>query len=155
MSEKILLGSLDTLALLLFLNSKMYISSGDIRKQFHEIEPGTIYQKIRKLSDQGFIEKRTLKMERAGDDQVEYKLTEKGAEFRNKLVNRGLTVLKGVIDSMVKKQFDDTEKPFIEDKKEQIKNFLMEFWGECTELVDKETLGEQQKVLGRLLKKYL
>lgn len=153
MSKKVLFGSLDTLAILLFLSPKKYITSGIIRRQFSSIEPGTIYKKLKKLEQQGIVEKKTKKGDYAGDDRTEFKLTEDGAKMRIKLVERGLEVLYDVINKIVKQK--TAEEPFIEDKEEQIENFLLEFSRECLSLVDKETLKEQQQVLKKLLYKLL
>ncbi|HDZ18482.1 hypothetical protein LCGC14_0748260 [marine sediment metagenome] len=155
MSKKVLFGALDTLEILLFLSSKKYISSGVIRKKFHMIKPGTIYQKLKKLMAQGFIVKKSKKMDRAGDDQMEYKLTEGGKKLKHSLVNRGLLVLKEAINSMMKYKSAVTKKPLMEDKTEQIEEFLIEFSEESAEMVDNETLKEQQKILERLLNKLL
>ena len=155
MSKKVLFGVLDTLEILLFLSSKKYISSGAIRKKFHLIKPGTIYQKLKKLIAQGFIVKKSKKMIRAGDETMEYKLTEEGIRFRSSLVNRGLVVLQEAINSMIKDNFVVTKKHLMEDKNEQIEAFLIEFSEECAEVVDNETLNEQQKILQRLLNKLL
>ncbi|KKM64413.1 hypothetical protein LCGC14_1501610 [marine sediment metagenome] len=155
MSKKVLFGVLDTLEILLFLSSKKYISSGAIRKKFHLIKPGTIYQKLKKLIAQGFIVKKSKKMIRAGDETMEYKLTEEGIRLRGSLVNRGLTVLQEVINSMMKNNSAVIQKPLMEDKNEQIEEFLIEFSEECAEMVDNETLKELQKTLERLLNKLL
>ena len=87
------------------------------------------------------------------DDQIEYKLTEKGIFFRNTLVNRGLIVLQESINSIVKQKTVSVKKTLLEDKNELIKDFLMEFSEEVSETVNNETLIEQQKILERLLKK--
>ncbi|KKN43223.1 hypothetical protein LCGC14_0705360 [marine sediment metagenome] len=155
MSKKVLFGALDTLEILLFLSSKKYRSSGVIRKKFQVIKPGTIYQKLKKLMAQGFVVKKSKKMERAGDDQMEYKLTEEGKKLKNSLVNRGLVVLKEAINSMMKNNSVDTKKPFMEDKNEQIEEFLIEFSEDSAEMVDSGTLKEQQEILKRLLDRLL
>lgn len=153
MSKKVLFGSLDTLAILLFLSPKKYITSGIIRKQFNTIEPGTIYKKLKKLGQQGIIEKKTKKGNFAGDDRTEFKLTEDGAKMRVKLVERGLEVMYDVVNKLVKQK--TTRESPVEDKKEQIKNFLMKFAGECIGMVDNEILKEQQEILKNLLNKLL
>jgi len=117
MSKKVLFGSLDTLAILLFLSSKKYITSGIIRREFNSIEPGTIYKKFKKLEQQGIIEKKTKKGNFAGDDLAEFKLTEDGAEMRGKLVERGLEVMYDVVDRIVKQKTTVREESVIEDKK--------------------------------------
>ncbi len=155
MSRKVLFGALDTLEILLFLSSKKYISSGIIRKKFHLIKPGTIYQKLKKLMAQGFIVNKSKKMTRAGDDRMEYKLTEEGKKLKNSLVNRGLVVLKEAINSIIVHKTSFAEEIPVEDKNEQIEEFLIEFSEESTEMVDNETLKEQQKILERLLNKLL
>ena len=94
-------------------------------------------------------------MDRAGDDQMEYKLTDGGKKLKDSLVNRGLMVLKEAINSMMKYNSVDTKKHLMEDKIEQIEVFLIEFSEESAEMVDNETLKEQQKILERLLNKLL
>lgn len=155
MSKKILFGSLDTIALLLSLSSEKFISSGIIHNKFHTVDSGTIYQKLKKLIEQGFIEEKTKKMARAGDDQMEYRLTDEGLKFRNMPVNRGLVVLNNAINTIVKQKTNIIEKTLVEDKEEKVKDFLMEFSEDCAEMVNRETLIEQQKILEKLLRKFL
>jgi len=153
MSEKILFGALDTFELLLFLSPIKHITSGIIRKNFPQIPPETIRHKLEKLAQQGFIEKKTKKGERAGDDRTEFKLTSTGANLRIRLLERGIEVLYDVLNQIVKQK---TSKEFpMADKEEKIKTFLMEFSKESKKVVGQQTLKEQMGLLERLLRKVL
>lgn len=115
----------------------------------------TISKKLKKLEQQGIIEKKTKKGDFAGDDLTEFKLTEDGSKMRGKLVERGLEVMYDVINRIMKRKTTVVDKSFKEVKEEQIQNLLLEFSEECMEMVDNETLKEQQKVLKKLLNKLL
>jgi len=153
MSEKILFGALDTLELLLFLSPKKHITSGIIRKNFQKIAPQTIRHKLKKLVQQGFIEKKTKKGDRAGDDRTEFKLTEIGDKLRIKLLERSIEVLYDVINRIVNRK--TTKDSPMEDKEEKIKTFLMEFSEESKKVVGQQTLKEQKDLLERLLRTVL
>ena len=153
MSERLLFGSFDTLEILLFLSPKKFISSGIIRKNFKVISPGTIRQKLYSLIQQGFVEKKTKKGDRAGDDRTEFKLTVLGDKLRLKLLERGIEVLYDVLDQIVKRT---TSKEFLmENKEEKVKAFLTEFSKESQRVVGQQTLKEQLGLLERLLRKVL
>ncbi len=154
MSKKVLFGAFDTLEMMLLLSPKKLVSSGIIRKKFHMIQPGTIYKKLEKLIEQGFIEKKAIKVTRAGDDQMEYKLTDEGLMFRSGLVNRGLVVLQEAINSMKQLKDTATQKLAMGDENEKITELIMEFSEECSGMVDNQTLQEQQRILQRLLQKF-
>ncbi len=64
-------------------------------------------------------------------------------------------VLQEVINSMMKHNSVATKKHLMEDKNEQIEEFLIKFSEESAEMVDNETLKELQKTLERLLNKLL
>jgi len=99
--------------------------------------------------------KKAIKVVRAGDDQMEYKLTDKGLAFRRGLVNRGLVVLKEVIESMKQQNDTTTQKFIMGDENEKITELIMEFSEECSGMVDNQTLQEQQRTLQRLLQRLL
>lgn len=153
MSEKILFGSLDTLELVLFLSPKKYITSSIIRKKFPKIFSETIRHKLKKLGQQGFVEKRTKKGEYAGDDRTEFKLTDTGTKLRLKLVERTIEVMYDVINRIVKKKTVVTE--IKEDKSRHIEDFIYAFSEECEAMLDNEKLKEQLGVLKKLLTKLL
>jgi len=153
MSEKILFGALDTFELLLFLSPIKHITSGIIRKNFKKIAPATIRHKLEKLVHQGFIEKKTKKGERAGDDRTEFKLTSTGANLRSRLLERGIDVLYDMLDQIVKQKI--SQGAFMVDKEEKITIFLNEFSKESKKVVGQQTLKEQQDLLERLLRKVL
>lgn len=86
MSIKVIKGSLDTIALLLFLSKDKYITSGLIRERFPEIKPGTLRKKLETLMKQNLVKKLVKKGDRAGDDRTEYILTTKGEKIRSELI---------------------------------------------------------------------
>jgi len=94
MSIKVIRGSLDTIALLLFLSPDTYITSSLIRERFREIKPGTLRKKLETLVRQEVVEKLKKTGDRAGDDRTEYKLTAKGEKIRAGLVAYALRILK-------------------------------------------------------------
>jgi len=94
MSIKVIKGSLDTIALLLFLSPDKYITSSLIRDRFKEIKPGTLRKKLETLISQGVVKKSKKRGDRAGDDRTEYKLTVKGKEIRAELVVYTSKILK-------------------------------------------------------------
>ena len=93
MSIKVIRGSLDTLALLLFLSPDKYITSSLIRERFKEIKPGTLRKKLETLVSQEVVEKLNKTGDRAGDDRTEYKLTTKGIKIRAELVDYSSRIL--------------------------------------------------------------
>lgn len=93
MSIKVIRGSLDTLALVLFLSPDTYITSSLIRERFKEIKPGTLRKKLETLVSQKVVEKLKKTGDRAGDDRTEYKLTVKGEKVRAELVTHALKIL--------------------------------------------------------------
>ena len=153
MSKETLFGLLDTIELLLFLSPDNYITSSTFRERFSHTLSGTIYNRLIILRNQGFVEVLKKKPIRAGDDTNEYRLTAEGVKFRNELIARSMKVLKREIEKVVKKKVTALEQPIIEDKEEQIKNFLLEISGECEGMINDETLMELQKLLKRLLSK--
>jgi len=94
MSIKVIRGSLDTLALLLFLSPDRYITSSLIRDRFKEIKPGTLRKKLETLVSQKVVEKLKKTGDRAGDDRTEYKLTAKEEKIRAELVDYASKILK-------------------------------------------------------------
>jgi len=93
MSIKVIRGSLDTLALLLFLSPDKYITSSLIRERFKEIKPGTLRKKLETLASQEVVEKLKKTGDRAGDDRTEYKLTAKGEKVRSELIDHASRIL--------------------------------------------------------------
>jgi len=93
MSIKVIRGSLDTIALLLFLSPDKYITSSLIRDRFKEIKPGTLRKKLETLISQEVVEKLKKTGDRAGDDRIEYKLTAKGEKVRTELADYASRVL--------------------------------------------------------------
>ncbi|MBA7668952.1 hypothetical protein ES703_77072 [subsurface metagenome] len=93
MSIKVIRGSLDTIALLLFLSPDKYITSSLIRERFKEIKPGTLRKKLETLVSQDVMEKLKKTGDRAGDDRTEYKLTTKGEKVRSELIDHASRVL--------------------------------------------------------------
>ncbi len=71
-------------------------------------------------------------------------LTDKGLAFRSGLVNRGLVVLKEVIESMKQQNDTTTQKLTKGDENEKITELIMEFSEECSGMIDNHTLQEQQ-----------
>jgi len=153
MSKKILFGALDTFELLLFLSPKKHITSGIIRKNFNKIAPETIRHKLNKLVQQGFIEKKTKKGDRAGDDRTEFKLIEMGERLRKDLLKRGIEVLYDVLNQIVEHKTSKTSP--MEEKEEKIQTFLIEFSKENKKVVGQQTLKDQQNLIERLLRKIL
>jgi len=94
MSIKVIRGSLDTIALLLFLSPDKYITSSLIRDRFKEIKPGTLRKKLETLVSQEVVEKLKKTGDRAGDDRTEYRLTAKGEKVRVELVAYASKVIK-------------------------------------------------------------
>lgn len=153
MSKKILFGTLNTIELLLFLSPEKFKTSKIIRNQFPNIGYDTMYKKLKTLLKQDFIEVLEKKGDFAGDDRTEYKLTQLGIQEKNDLINKMLILLKPYINQIVEKKTEAIEEPIKMDKEEQIQNFLMEFSGECEDIVESETLNQLQKILIRLLEK--
>jgi len=155
MSKKILFGILDTIEVFLYLSPDKFITSGLIRRNFPEIKYDTMYKKLRTLLKQGFVEVLEKSGEFAGDDRTAYKLTILGVEVRKGLIGRMRKLLEPYITKIVKEKIEAAERPIIEDKEEQISNFLIEFSGESEGLVDHEVLEQLQKILASLLNKTL
>ena len=153
MSKKRLFGSLETIELLFYLTPENFITSGIIRTHFNTVPYHTIYKRLTTLVEQGFIETMEKLGDFAGDDRMEYKVTELGMQFRKEITERMLKLLKPTINQIVQQKTEDIQRPILEDKEEQIKNFLLEFSGECEGMVNDETLMELQKMLKRLLSK--
>ncbi len=95
------------------------------------------------------------KLDRAGDDRQEYRLTKNGVEKREELVAVGLGVLKSRIQKIVEEErISDVGRSNEVGKKEIFRDFLMEFAEECTDMVEGEILKEQQEILAKLLNSY-
>jgi len=155
MSTAYIAGILNGLKLLLFLPVDHFITSSEIRRYFSEIKPGTLNAKLRKLKKEGLIEVRLKeKLERAGDDRQEYKLTKSGLANREELVAVGLRVL----ESRIKKisEIKDSSELNRKEKNVQeiIEEFLMDFAEECAGMVKDNILKDQQEILKRMLKSY-
>ncbi len=149
-------GIFEILKLFLFLSVDRFITSSEIRGHFSEIKSGTLNAKLRKLKKEGLIEVRLKeKLERAGDDRQEYKLTKSGVGKREELVTVGLRVLKNRIQKIVdSERTSDVGRPNKVAKNEMFRDFLMEFAEECTDIVEGEILKEQQEILVKLLNSY-
>ncbi len=104
MSIIVLKGSLETIALLLFLKHDKYITSSIIREKFKNTLSGTLYMRLKKLIDQKLLLKKTKKGEFAGDDRTEYKLTEKGLKVRKSLIDYNITILNPTINLLIKEK---------------------------------------------------
>ena len=149
------LGTFEIVKLLLFLPEDHFITSSEIRRYFSEIKPGTLNAKLRKLKKEGLIEVRLKeKLERAGDDRQEYKLTKSGIENREGLVVKGLDVLGSKIREIVESKTAIDIKHNGENVQEVIQEFLMDFAEECAGMVKEDILKEQQELLKRMLKSY-
>ena len=87
MSITVLKGSLETIALLIFLRHDNYITSRKIREKFKNTSSGTLYMRLKKLIYQGLLLKLIKKGDFAGDDRTEYKLSEKSLKVRESLID--------------------------------------------------------------------
>ena len=155
MSVKNLFGSLETIALLLYLSPNNFIESSQIRDQFNHILEGTLNAKLRKLEQQGMVKiQKKKQLKRAGDDKNRYRLTSMGKKVREELTSRNIDVLQNNIEQIVKQNKIKTEKTFKNKNKEQSKNLLTKFSKECSTLVGAELLQEQIKILEKLLKSH-
>ncbi len=153
MSKKRLFGSLATIELLFYLSSENFITSGIIRTQFNTVPYQTIYKRLTTLKNQGYVEEMEKSGDYAGDDRREYKVTESGLQFREEITENMVKLLQPAIDKMIQQKTKDLQTPILEDKEEQIKNFILEFSGECEGIINDETSVELQKILKRLLTK--
>ena len=155
MSKKRLYGSLATIELLFYLPSEHFITSGIIHTHFSTVPYQTIYKRLTTLKNQGYIEELEKHGDFGGDDRREYKVTELGVQFRKELTEKIVKLIRPTIDTMIQQRIKAVQKPILEDKEEQIQNFLLEFSGEYEGMVDNDTLQELQKILKRLLSKML
>ncbi len=154
MSIIVLKGSLETIALLLFLKHDKYITSSIIREKFKNTLSGTLYMRLKKLIDQKLLLKKTKKGEFAGDDRTEYKLTEKGLKVRKNLIDYNITILNPTINLLIKEKTLGMENTEVEDKNEKVQDFLIEFSEEISDMVNNESIIKLQKIIEKLLKKY-
>ena len=154
MSITVLKGSLETIALLLFLRHDKYITSSKIREKFKNTLSGTLYMRLKKLIDQGLLLKLTKKGEFAGDDRTEYKLSVKGLKVRESLIDYNITILNPIINLLIKEKTLDMENTEVEDKNEKVQDFMMEFSEEISDMVDNKSIIKFQKIIEKLLKKY-
>ncbi len=152
MSITVLKGSLETIALLIFLRHDNYITSRKIREKFKNTSSGTLYMRLKKLIYQGLLLKLSKKGDFAGDDRTEYKLSEKGLKVRESLIDYNITILNPIINLLIKeKTLGNTE---VEDKNEKVQDFLMEFSEEISDMVNNKSIIKFQKIIEKLLKKY-
>ncbi len=80
---------LDTLALLVALNSPDYVKVSDLSGLIKGRSPSYVYKMLKSLVNQELVLKRNVDVIRAGDPSTEYTLSEKGKnvlkEIREKL----------------------------------------------------------------------
>lgn len=157
MSKKILFGTLDTIELLIFLNSfgEKYTTSSKLREKFPDIKRHTLDMKLKKLKEQMLVEWLVKKPKTAGADKREYRLTKEGMKVCKDLIELNLKILEPVIHKMAQSGIKSREKPTITLNQDIIKNILMEFSEESTDLVAKDVLKEQVKLLRKSLEKLL
>ncbi len=155
MSITILKGSLETIALLLFLKHDEYITSSKIREKFKSTSSGTLYMRLKKLINQGLLLKKTKKGAFAGDDRTEYTLSEKGLKARKNLIDYNITILNPIINLLIKEKTLGMENTEVEDKNEKVQDFLIEFSEEISDIVNNKSIINLQKIIEKLLKKYL
>lgn len=150
-----MIGSLETIALLLFLKHDEYITSSKIREKFKSTSSGTLYMRLKKLINQGLLLKKTKKKGAfAGDDRTEYTLLEKGLKARKNLIDYNITILNPTINLLIKEKTLGMENTEVEDKNEKIQDFLIEFSEEISDMVNNESIIKFQKIIEKLLKKY-
>ena len=155
MSIKNLFGTFRTLELLLFLPDDQFVSSSEIRKKFLEIKSGTLNAKLRKLKEEGLVEVLVKeRLERAGDDKKEYKVSEDGKWIREELVLVGVQVLGSRIQEIVESKTASEVKGEKRGNQEIFNDFLMEFSEECAGMVEGDVLEEQHSLLKRMLDSY-
>jgi len=154
MSIKVLKGSLETIALLLFLKTDKFVTSGKIRQNFKNTFRGTLYMRLEKLIKQELVEKKTKTGDFAGDDRTEYKLTLKGKDVRNELLNYNLDFLSPIIDKTVNQKVSALKEPEMKDVENQVQDFLMEFSEESSDLLDNKTMVRLHEILEKLLNNY-
>ena len=155
MSKKRILGLLDTIRLLFYLSPEKFITSGIIRNHFNTVPYHTIYKRLTTLMKQGYIEGMEKSGDYAGDDRMEYKVTELGKKFLKEIIEKMVKLLQPTIAKMIQQKTDALQTPLLEDKEEQIQNFLLEFSGESEGMVNNKTLTELLKILKGLLSKML
>ncbi|MFW9971993.1 MAG: hypothetical protein ACFFDF_17520 [Candidatus Odinarchaeota archaeon] len=110
MSKNYISGIFDTFALLKFLPSNKFLSSGELRKKFADIKSGTLNAKLRKLHRDGLIDFREKVLERAGDDKREYKLNTNGIKARNDLVSKIIHILEPEINTLINQKIKEKGK---------------------------------------------
>jgi len=156
MSTAYIVGILNGLKLLLFLPVDHFITSSEIRSHFPEIHPTTMNAKLRKLKKDGLIEVQFKeKLDRAGDDRQEYRLTKNGVEKREELVAIALLVLENRVKKIVESKVEsEMGRPNEVDKNDLFRDFLMEFAEKSVDMVEGEVLKEQQEILAKLLNSY-
>ncbi len=152
MSKKILYGTLDTINLLIFLSSfgEKYTTSSKLREKFPDIKRHTLDMKLKKLKEQKLVEWLIKKPQIAGADKREYRLTKEGVKVCNDLIELNFKILEPVINKMVQSDLKSSKL-----NEEIINNILMEFSEESTDMVTKEILEEQVKLLRKSLEKLL
>lgn len=155
MSITVLKGSLETIALLLFLRTNEFITSGKIRRNFKNTFRGTLYMRLEKLIKQELVVKKLKKGDFAGDDRTEYRLTQKGKDVRRELLSFNLDFLSPIIDKTVNQKVFALKKPEIKNVEGKVRDFLMEFSEESSDLLDNKTMTQLHEILEKLLNKYL
>ena len=154
MSISVLKGSLETIALLLFLKTNEFVTSGKIRRNFQNTFSGTLYARLEKLIKQELVEKKVKKGDFAGDDRTEYKLTAKGKSVRAELLKLNLAFLSPIIDKTVNRKVSALKKPETKNAEVKVRDFLMEFSEESSDLLDNKTMVQIHEVLEKLLNSY-
>ncbi len=103
--------------------------------------------KLRNLAKHGFVERLVKKREIAGADRMEYRLTKKGKEMTDKLIQQNIQVLEPIIKKLEKNGFSK--------KKELIEKILADYSEKTKENLREEELVNQIKKLEKILKKNL
>ena len=148
-------GIFNTMKLLLFLPVDHFITSSRIRRHFSEIKVGTLNAKLRELKKKQLVEVRVKeRLERAGDDKQEYKLTKAGVGKREELVSMGLRVFKDRIREILDSEASSERKHAEDGRQGVIDDFLVEFGYECSDIVKDGVLKELQIILRRMLHSY-
>jgi len=157
MSKKILFGTLDTIELLIFLSSfgEKYTTSSKLREKFPDIKRHTLDMKLKKLKEQKLVEWLVKKAKTAGADKREYRLTKEGIKVCKDLIELNFKILEPILNKMVQSTIKNKEKSTINIKEDTINNILMEFSEETAEIVSKDVLEGQLKVLRKSLEKLL
>ena len=112
-------------------------------------------KKQTKLVSQELVEKKSKKEDFAGDDRTEYRLTAKGKSARAELLKYNLDFLSPIIAKTVDQKISALEKPEKKGGEKKVRNFLMEFSEESSDLLGNDAINRLSKTLEKLLNKYL